>query len=305
MRAIMKKVFNILTAVAVGVLSLLTACDTNEEQVYEGPSYIMFADTMNVLPVFQKDTVIQVPISATRTAPYDRTLGVEVLQAESNAIEGYHYTLKSNTVTIPAGQLATCVELKGIYDNVEQKDSLNIRMRLISQDDIEWPHYGTVANVRLKKICPFDINAFTGYAVVESTFLNEFKMNPFEKKRLIKTELAGDDKNAIILHDLMSKGFDIRITLDNSKPLEPRASVRDGDIIGTTQEFLNNAFSGSDNMLRISDYKAINSTFFPCDNAVVLYSVVSVKDVGNVGVFLTAIQWISDAEAEEILKNGF
>lgn len=300
----MKHLNYILIATVAIFTTLLTACDNNfEEQVYKGPSYVMFADTLNICPVFQKDSIYQVMLSATQPADYDRTYGVEVLQNKSNAIEGYHYTIVSNTVTIPAGKLSTAVEIKGIYNNIESGDSLNIRMRIVSVEPVEWDYYGLETNVRLQKVCPFSIDNYTGYAIVESTFLSSFKQNEEDQTRLITTSRVEGDPNSIILHDLMSDGFDVKVTFDYSDPMNPKASMHTGDIIGTTQEFLNNIYR--DNMLRVQDYPGISSTFFPCNNMAVFYHIVYVKDEGNVGLYGTVLQWISDEEAEDIIKNGF
>lgn len=300
----MKHLNNILIVLAAAIMVLLTACDNNfEEQVYKGPSYVMFADTLNICPVFQEDSIYRVMLSATQPADYDRTYGVEILQDRSNAIEGYHYTVASNTVTIPAGKLSTAVEIKGIYNNIENGDSLNIRMRIVSVEPVEWDYYGLETNVRLQKVCPFSIDNYTGYAIVQSTFLQAFKQSASDQQRLITTSRVEGDSNSIILHDLMSDGFDVQVTFDNSDPLTPRASIHTGDIIGTTQEFLNATYR--DNMLRVQDYPGITSTFLPCEDVAVFYHIVYVKDEGNVGLYGTVLKWISDEEAEDIIKNGF
>lgn len=298
----MKHFYNKLATVAIALMAMLTACN-NEDQLYNGPSYVMFADTLNVCPVYQDGEAYQVAVSATRTASYDRNFGVEVLHTKSNAVEGVHYTLSSNTVTIPAGELAASIEVKGIYENIEESDSLNLRLRLVALDEeLEWDYYGLEANVSFRKICPFDINNFTRYAVVQSTFFKQF--DPYgDPARLIMTERVEGEENTVILHDFFADGYDVQLTLDNEDPLTPLASVREGDIVGTTQEFLMTTYG--DNMLRIANYTAINSTFNTCKNQATLYSLIYVDKVGYVGAYATVVRWISDDEANDILNNGF
>ena len=60
-----------------------------------------------------------------------------------------------------------------------------------------------------------------------------------------------------------------------------------------------------DNVLRITDYQAIDSKFFTCRNMAALYSLIFVHKEGYLGAFVNTIEWISDVEAEDILKNGF
>lgn len=300
MRMIMKRIYTFFAA-AVAALAVLTGCES-ESQIYEGPSYVMFADTMNVCPVFQDGESYKVPLAATQAAPYDRTYGVEVLQQKSNAIEGYHYIMESNTVTIPAGELAGTIDIKGVYDHIEESDSLNIRLRLVLLDEKqEWDYYGLETNVSFRKICPFNIDDFTGYAVVTSSFL--FSYDYGHLRRLITTDRIEGEPNSVMLRDFLCDGYDVKLTLDNSDPLRPRASVREGDIIGSTDKFLGQMIG--DNMLRITDYSNIESKLFPCRNMVALYSLIFVYKKGYLGAFVNQVEWISDVEAEDILKNGF
>lgn len=297
---IMKKIYTIF-AVAVIALTSFTGCDS-ESQIYEGPSYVMFADTANVCPVFQEGEAYKVPLSATQAAPYDRTYGVEVLQQKSNAIEGYHYIMESNTVTIPAGELAGTIDIKGVYDNIEENDSLNIRLRLVLLDEkLEWDYYGLETNVSFQKVCPFNIDNFTGYAVVTSTFLYTYDRGNL--RRLITTERVEGEPSSVMLRDFLHDGYDVKLTFDNSDPLRPRASVRQGDIIGPTDKFLGQMIG--DNVLRITDYSNVESKFFTCRDMAALYSLIFVYKEGYLGAFVNQIEWISDVEAEDIIKNGF
>lgn len=295
----MKRIY-LIVAVVVACVGSLTAC-SNDEQLYNGPSYVLFADTLNICPVVQQGSAYALALSATRSACYDRTFGVEVIQPASNAVEGYHYTIASNTVTIPAGQLAASVDIRGIYEHIAETDSLGIRLRIVALDKVEWPAYGLETNVYLQKICPYVIDDFTGYAVVESSFLKAFKPNA--GKRLITTGRIAGEEHSVMLHDLFSDGYDVQLTFDNADQLKPRVGLRTGDIVGTTQEFLGTTYN--DNVLRITDYLPIPSTFNACRGKVRLYSIVYVKDVGTLGAFQTDIRWISDSEAEDILNNGF
>ncbi|MEG1587533.1 MAG: DUF4984 domain-containing protein, partial [Bacteroidales bacterium] len=71
----------------------------NEERIiYNAGNYVMFSDTISILPVEQDMDEFEIDITAAQACNYDRTFGVEVLENRSNAIEGYHYKIKSNTV---------------------------------------------------------------------------------------------------------------------------------------------------------------------------------------------------------------
>ena len=90
-----KKIFLGMVASLV-MLAGLTSCE-EQRTVYDGPLYIMFADTLSVLGVENSEEVFDIHIAATQACDKDRTLAVEVVDKESSAIEGVHYTLESNT----------------------------------------------------------------------------------------------------------------------------------------------------------------------------------------------------------------
>ena len=95
-----------------------------------GPNYLMFSDTIYYCPVQETNEIFNVPVSATETADRDRTFAVEVIDKESNAVEGKHYKILSNTVTIKAGERAANVEVEGLYENIGINDSLGFALRL-------------------------------------------------------------------------------------------------------------------------------------------------------------------------------
>ena len=108
---------------------------------------------------------------STVTRDYDRTFGVEIIDSESNATETLHYTLRSNTVTIKAGETRADVMVHGIYDNIGPADSLGFTLSLVMPESLVMPGMGRKARVVLMKSCPFEIEGFTGWCVLSSTFL--------------------------------------------------------------------------------------------------------------------------------------
>ena len=116
--------------IAAAVLALTTACKEHYT-TYSDAEYVMFADSISTNVVEKDNNRFSVAVASTVARSYDRTFGVEVVDAGSNAIEGKHYRLLSNTVTIPAGKLATAVEVEGIYENIEPTDSLGFKLRLV------------------------------------------------------------------------------------------------------------------------------------------------------------------------------
>lgn len=238
---------NILFAVLVSA-AFFTSCET-ERQTYIGPSLIMFSDTLTILPVQSSEEVLSIDLAATYPSDYDRTVGVEIVQKESNAIEGRHFTVESYTVNIPAGQQAATFDFKGMYDNIGPEDSLVFTLSIVSPENDEIGE-GSVTKVRLQKVAPFKIGDFTRYAVITSDFLETF-FGTGNGQRLAFAETDGAKENTVILRDAFSDGYDIGLTFDASDPLEPELSIaEEGAPVGDVREFAGAPYG--DNLIRKS-----------------------------------------------------
>lgn len=294
-----KKIFLGMVASLV-MLAGLTSCE-EQRTVYDGPLYIMFADTLSVLGVENSEEVFDIHIAATQASDKDRTLAVEVVDKESSAIEGFHYTLESNTVVIKAGELATSVRVRAIYDNLTIDEDPTLVLRLITDDDVQWSLYeGNETKVILRKICPFDINAFTGYAVVTSTFLMDYSIKDM---RLITTEVDPEDSTAVILHDYFYDGYDMKVRFTTEDMLNPLIEM-DDQPMATTGEAFGTIYG--DGMLHAYQPSSLVSYYSSCEKFIFQYMTVWVPGMAEgtnvVGTFINAVEWISEDEAR-ILKN--
>lgn len=291
-----KTIFNICLA----TIALLATTSCEEEYVYyEGPDYIMFSDTLYTLPIQNNEDYFDIPVSATQACDYDRTLAVEIIDAESNAIEGRHYTIESNTITIKAGERATNVRVKGIYDNIGIADSLGFTLRLISEEKTHWELYGIDANVVLKKACPFDINMFTGYCTVTSTYMYSY-MNV--TKRLITSEIDTTAENTIILKDFLYDGYDIKVKFTTDDPLNPLIEMEEQVVAHTAEVFYHILGDGNILMYQPSFYL---SYYSPCEQFIYQYMTVYIADVGTLGTYINVLKWISDDEAAKLKREGY
>ena len=302
----MKKIF-IGTMAAIAAMTVFSGCE-EKRVTYAGPNYLMFSDTLYQCPVRETGEVFDVPVSATRTADYDRTLAVEIIDKESNAVEGKHYELLSNTVTIKAGEFATNVQVKGFYDNISNTDSLGFALRLVIPEADEWDLYGTEAKVVLQKVCPFDINSFTGYCTVTSTFFSSDNWTGTQTMRLIETEVDPEEENTIILHDLYYDGYDVKLKFDTEDDMEPLVEMEEQKLASTADAFLGNIHGNGD--LMISQPTAYTSYFSTCESFVLQYVTLNVYDddgslYGSVGTYVNILEWISDGEAEDLRQQGY
>lgn len=297
-----KKIFLGMVASLV-MLAGLTSCE-EQRTVYDGPLYIMFADTLSVLGVENSEEVFDIHIAATQASDKDRTLAVEVVDKESSAIEGVHYTLESNTVVIKAGELATSVRVRAIYDNLTIDEDPTLVLRLITDDDVQWSLYeGNETKVILRKICPFDINAFTGYAVVTSTFLMDYSIKDM---RLITTEVDPEDSTAVILHDYFYDGYDMKVRFTTEDMLNPLIEMDDQPMASTGEAF---GTIYGDGMLHIYQPSSMVSYYSSCEKFILQYMTVWVPGMAagtnTVGTFINAVEWISDDEARILKGQGY
>lgn len=288
------------------VFALLLAfigCD-EERTLYTGPNYIMFSDSLFVLPVQNNEEYFDIPVSATRTCDYDRTLAVEVVDKNSNAIQGVHYALESNTITIKAGELVTNVRVRGIYDNISVADSLGIALRLVTEENTQWDIYGIDANVVLRKTCPFNIYDFEGYCVLTSTYLYDYAG---VDKRLIRSVVDSEEENTIILKDYFYEGYDVKIKFTTDDLLNPLIEM-DEQTFGPTSEAFGTLYG--DGVIRMLQPTSYTSYYSSCEQFIYQFMTLYVlnKDgsmFGTVGTFINVLKWISDDEAEKLMREGY
>ena len=298
----------ILFSTVVLLVSLIgfTSCE-EERTVYSGSQYIMFADTLSVIGVEDNGEYADIYISATRAIDKDLTLAVEVIEQESSAIEGVHYTIESNTVVIKAGELSTNVRIRGHYENLTVDENLpEIKLRLISPEETQWSLYenkGLETKVMLQKVCPFDINAFTGYAMITSTYLYNYVGG---YNRLIKTEVDPTEENTIIMRDFYYDGYDVKLRFTTDDPLNPLIEMDDQPLVTTGEAF---GTKYGDGMLHIYQPSNYVSYYSACEKFIYQYITLWVPGMAagtnTVGTFIHAIEWISDDEARVLMNQGY
>ncbi len=302
MKRIMKISFASLLLVAA-----IVSCK-QEYTVYNDAEYIMFADSASVNMVLADQDWFNIPVVATTKADHDRTFGVEIIDKGSNAIEGYHYRLKSNTVTIPAGEMTANVEVHGVYDNITPEDSLGFTMKLVLPDELRWNDlYNDETKVTMYKSCPFSIEDFTGYCVVTSLFLNDFPgAENRSYQRLIETVKHPSKENTIIMKNWLFTGYDVNITFDTEDPAEPLVTMDKGQVISDEMSVFGIAYG--DNKIRVDHSPYSVSSFNACQKFVTLWILAYVEDLGNlygnVGEFINVMEWVSDEEADRLKREN-
>lgn len=298
----MKQILKYMTMAFVASV-LLNSC--HERYVtYSDAEYVMFADSIATYPVQKDVQYFNVPVVSTVVCDYDRTFGVEIIDKNSNAIEKYHYSLASNTITIKAGENRADVLVHGHYDNIGAADSLGFTMSLVMPEQLEMPFAGTQTKVVLMKSCPFDINGFTGYCVLTSMFLYDYSVTG-SYQRLVYTEKHPTQENTIICRNWMNDGYDVTMTFHPEDPLRPILTMDAGQVMSDQGSFFGTEYGDGKILVESSEY--YDSYFYPCGNYLYLYAYIYLEDMGTpvglVGHYYNIMEWISDEEAERLRRE--
>ena len=295
----------ILKYITVTFLAATALSSCKESYVtYSDAEYVMFADTLAIYPVQKDVECFSIPVVSTVTREYDRTFGIEVIDKGSNAIENLHYRLGSNTITIKAGENRADVLVYGNYDNIEATDSLGFQLQLVMNDELEMPLYGKSTKAVLMKSCPFDINNFTGYCVLTSMFLYNYSITG-RYQRLVYTEKHPTEENMIICRNWINDGYDVTMTFDSSDPMKPFVSMEAGQVASDEGSFFGTTHGDDKILVRSSALH--DSAFYPCGNYLYIWTEMYVYNlgtpIGTVGYFYNIMEWISDEEAERLMKE--
>ena len=295
---------HILRYIAIPLLAVLSAACQERYVTYDDAEYVMFADTMATYPVQKDVEYFSIPVVSTVVRDYDRTFGVEITDKGSNAIENHHYRLQSNTVTITAGETRADVLVHGFYDNIEATDSIGFTLQLVMNDKLEMPLYGRQAKAVLMKSCPFDINSFTGYCVLTSMFLYDYSITG-SYQRLVYTEKHPTEENMIICRNWINDGYDVTMRFNTADPMKPFVTMDPDQVASDEGSFFGTAH-GDDKIL-VTNSALYDSVFYPCGSYLYLWVEVYVENlgvpVGTVGHFYNIMEWISDEEAERLMRE--
>ena len=296
----------ILKYIALAFMAVSAFSSCHERYVtYSDAEYVMFADTLKTYAVQKDVEYFSVPVVSTVVRDYDRVFGVEVIDKGNNAIENLHYRLKSNTVTIKAGETRADVLVHGCYDNIEATDSLGFQLQLVMNSNLEMDLYGSQTKVVLMKSCPFDINEFTGYCVLTSMFLYNYSITG-AYQRLVFTEKHPSEPNVVICRNWIRSGYDVNMTFHPEDPMRPYLTMDAGQVATDEGSFFGTVH-GDDKIL-VRNSPLYESIFYPCGSYLSIWTEMYVEDlgtaVGTVGHFYNIMEWVSDEEAERLKREG-
>ena len=310
----MKRIYTILASII--AVTGLVSCN-EQYTTYGGGEYLMFSDSLSTNMVLNDGTPFTVKVSSTVARDFDRTYAVEVVDKGSNAIEGYHYRLGSNTITIPAGELSTEVEVYGNYENIEPTDSLGFTLKLVMNEALKWDMYpdSDQTKVVMYKSCPFDINEWGGteqepkYCKMTSLLLYSYPGTNTDFTRLVRCYKHKSMENTIVMDDLFYNGYDVLLTFDTTNPAQPLLKMPSEQVIGSEFTVFGTQYGDGKILATHSPRADQPSTYNSCQKFAQLWVLTYVNDfstsVGYIGYFYNILEWLSQEEAEEMIKEGY
>ena len=276
----MKRIIYMVPAI---LAAALTSCRT-DYITFDGPSAVAFSDTAFVCPVQQGGEEFGIDIAATTADTHDRTFVVETVPGKSNAVYGHHYVIENQTVTIKAGERAAKVYIKGDYDSVESGEDTYVTLRLVGVEDEQWEFNSQETKVYLRKVCPFNIDDFTGKCTVMSSFLISYAN---VQTRTAEAEKIDDE--TIVIKGMFEDGHDVKFRFDLSDVLAPMMYMVDETVVGDTRTFMN--YIWGNGQLLGSELSSYPSELDVCEKYVTQYMLIRVDGVGTVGLFINIIEF--------------
>ena len=301
----MKQIFKILIAAV--LVAGFTSC--HERYItYSDKEYVMFADSLSTNIVLENQEYFSVAVSSTVARDYDRTFGVEIIDEGSNAIEGYHYRLLSNTITIPAGKLATEVRVHGCYENIEATDSLGFGLRLVMPEKLKFDTIyknSDCTKVTMAKVCPYSIDNFTGWCVVTSLMLYNYPGTNTSYQRLVKCDKHPTEPETIVVRNFLYDGYDVTMRFNATDPANMQIEMDDYQVLSDEASVFGQILG--DNHILCGESPYHDSYFNTCQRFATLWLNVYVYDlgdpIGTVGQFYNIMEWVSDEEAERLQRE--
>ncbi len=302
----MKKYFSL--ALAGMFFAFLGACQQEELTLNAQKDFIGFEDTNALCLVTDNGHELAIPVGASKVYSNDRVFSVEIVNANSNAIEGVHYELLTPSFKIKAGETKGEVRIKGNYEEIDKMDSLGVHLRIVTLGESQLNEYLPESHdikVRLMKYCmPTETN-FNGYCVVSSMFLYEY--NGKEHQRLIESEFDLETrtirlKNIYSDPDIYRDNYDLVVRLSEDEMM-PTLEIDGDQIIYSVRSLLSQNYG--DGWVRAGQNANIQPIYNACHNMMMFAHDTYVTGQGYIGSFQATVQWISDAEAEYIKLHGF
>ena len=300
-------IMNIKHLLILGIALVAFACKADKPAVekgnLDGQVVVSFSEDSFNFGVIDSEEWFEIPISTKKALNSTKSFGVEVIASESSAVEDYHFVMESHTVTIAEGTRKATLRIKGLHEAIAPGQVLRLKLYIVNDGQEEVAE----SIITLQRCCAFDINNFSGYAILTSTWSLEY-MNT--QSRLVHTHPDKDESDVVVIEDMFYENYDIRVKLHTEDRLNPLAELCGPQVLGSTGEAFGTIYGNGklmvDRPIEMEGLAAAGASYYStCENFLFIYTGMYVEEVGVVGNFVNILEWISDEEAERIMREGF
>ena len=185
-------------------LAILTACDFSAaDKTYQGENKVRFIETTAALTAFESVDVKTIQVSHLVAQSNDVQYTFSVDTENSTAVEGVHYNLTTNSVTIPANEYIGSFSIELIQQDLSEQRTLVLQLEgnsLISNRTI---------TLNMVAFFEFDRSNFLGAWVLQYPWFYGAGAS------LNVNAIEGSADNSIIVEGMLD-GTDIEIFFDDS-----------------------------------------------------------------------------------------
>ena len=115
-----------------------------------------------------------------------------------------------------------------------------------------------------------------------------------------------DEDDQDVLSDIVNDGYDVTMTFNASDPMKPFVTMDADQVASDEGSFF--GISYGDDKLLVTNSSLYDSIFYPCGRYLYIWTEMYVENlgvpVGTVGHFYNIMEWISDEEAERLMREG-
>lgn len=285
----------LLYSTAAGILItgslFMASCSSDIPEIhYNDKEFVQFGDSVYNIPVTQEEKVFEIPVVFSNIMDIDRHVIVDVDRKNSNATEGYHFSIETRNITIPAGKNTAMIRVKGMYDNMSPEDSLAFTLDIVNHEDEQLEIYTRKSVVHLTKLLPFKVEDYVGDILMTCTF-------PFSTSStstvLLESKKVDDHTLRIVAPFDDARDITIKFHEDPENPFDRNIDVK-------TQIAFTDVNYGAVSMSSVEGYP---SYYIPQSRAFVLYLNAELEHMGSFGTYYYVFEWITPDEALA-RKNG-
>ena len=95
------------------------------------------------------------------------------------------------------------------------------------------------------------------------------------------------------------------MTFNADDPLYPIVTMEKNQVASDQGSFFGTIYGEWGDKLMVTSSNLVDSIFYPCGSYLYIWTEISVEEYGVVGHFYNVMEWVSDEEAERIMREGF